>query len=327
MNEKHDHQTPPDTQEAMDSARSPRREASPSAPSRSKPAYLDDLPPTPHPRFRAERLNSRDLGPVRVRVLIHQGDQRFSCSLHDVSTSGLAFERPEGLPLAPGARVRDLVVVSDEHELYRGGVVVRAIRRADDIEVVGASFLDEPMNMEDVHQLRAVRERSADPRLTIRQDSMVWHCQDDRRHHFQALIAEKHLFLREAERRFTLLEQDLPWHVLHGEKAGPARQALIEQLNQGFVPAFVDYCNRIDAALREVPVEFHDQMKAFARAYIHDAYMKAPLMHRCLTKPLGYPGDYVIMRFLYEDRFEGPTLWSKALHLAGGSAPACCAVR
>ncbi len=55
--------------------------------------------------------------------------------------------------------------------------------------------------------------------------------------------------------------------------------------------------------------------------------MLAPLMHRCLTKPLGYPGDYVIMRYLYEDRFEGSSLWAKALHLAGSTAPACEAVR
>jgi len=292
-----------------------------------KPDYLDDLPPTPHPRFRAERLKREDLGPVRVVVIIQTPERQYACALQDVSTSGLAFERPADFEVTPGARIRRLSVVSGEHELYAGGVIVRAVRKSEGLEVVGASFLDEPMNMDDVIQLRAVRERQTDPRLDVRTDALAWSCDDDQRHQFQSLIAEKHLFLRDAEARFHSLEADLPWHVLHGEKVGPARQALIEQLHEGFVPAFVDYTVRIDAALRKVPIQYHAQMKAYARAMIQDSYMLAPLMHRCLTKPLGYPGDYVIMRYLYEDRFEGPTLWAKALHLAGTSAPACCAVR
>jgi len=43
--------------------------------------------------------------------------------------------------------------------------------------------------------------------------------------------------------------------------------------------------------------------------------MTAPFMHRCLTKPLGYPGDFEVMRFLYERHFEGATLLGKAIHL------------
>jgi extracellular factor (EF) 3-hydroxypalmitic acid methyl ester biosynthesis protein len=68
-------------------------------------------------------------------------------------------------------------------------------------------------------------------------------------------------------------------------------------------------------------------MKAFSRALLHDFFMQSPLMHRCLTKPLGYAGDYVVMRYLYEDWFEGTSLLAKAIHLGGVSTPACDAVR
>jgi extracellular factor (EF) 3-hydroxypalmitic acid methyl ester biosynthesis protein len=103
--------------------------------------------------------------------------------------------------------------------------------------------------------------------------------------------------------------------------------ALIEQLREGFVPMFVDYTTRIDAALRGTPKGHADALKSFSRALLHGYFMQSPLMHRCLTKPLGYPGDYVVMRYLYEDHFEGSSLLAKAIHLGGVSTPACDAVR
>jgi SAM-dependent methyltransferase len=57
-------------------------------------------------------------------------------------------------------------------------------------------------------------------------------------------------------------------------------------------------------------------MKAFSRALLHDKLISAPFMHRCLTKPQGYPGDFIVMQYLYTRHFEGSTLLAKAIHLA-----------
>ncbi len=291
------------------------------------PDYMDDLEPRPYPNFRPERVGTAELGPIHAKVVLRLSQGLQSCTLHDVSTSGVAFVWPEDVPLPPGTRLGDLAVYCDDHELYRGGAKVRSVRDIAGKSIVGASFMGTPMNMEDVFQLREVRERRGDPRLELKPEDQPWHCGEARARHFQALVAELHLFLREAEQRFGSLEKDLPWHVLHGEKVTPARLALIEQLEEGFVPSFVDYTKRIDAALRDAPQALSDNLKAYSRAMLHDYFMQSPLMHRCLTKPLGYPGDYVIMRYLYEDWFEGPSLLAKAVHLGGVSTPACDAVR
>jgi len=291
------------------------------------PVYLDDLPPTAYPNFRAERLGPDDLGPIRVEVIVRQSGDEHACSLRDISTSGIAFEWPPAVDVQQGSRLGDLAVVCDAHELYRGRALVRSVRDVEGRTVVGASFLGAPMNMDDVLQLRAVRERRSDPRLVLQPSQQAWHSGDPQVHRFEALVAELHLFLKEAEKRFGSLERDLPWHVLHGEKVTPARMALIEQLQEGFIPSFVDYTVQIDAALRRTPAKHADSLKAFSRALLHDHFMLSPLMHRCLTKPLGYPGDYVVMRYIYEDRFEGTSLLAKAIHLGGVSTPACNAVR
>jgi hypothetical protein len=57
-------------------------------------------------------------------------------------------------------------------------------------------------------------------------------------------------------------------------------------------------------------------LKEFSIRQVHKYIMAAPSMHRALLKPLGYPGDYVFMRSIYERNFEGPTLFAKAVSLA-----------
>ncbi len=291
------------------------------------PVYMDDLEPEPYPNFRPDRIHAKELGPIRAQVEVRTPTDIRSCELHDISTSGVAFVWPEGTPLPLGTRLGDLSVLGDEHLLYRGGAKVRSVRQVDGRTIIGVSFTGTPMNMKDVIQLRTVRERDGDPRLDLRPGDMPWHSGDAQPHRFEALVAELHLFLKEAEHRFGSLEKDLPWHVLHGQQASPARKALVTQLREGFVPAFVDYSVRIDAALRGTGTAHDDSLKAFSRAMLHDYFMMSPLMHRCMHKPLGYPGDYIVMRYLYEDWFEGPSLLSKAIHLGGVSTPACDAVR
>ena len=55
--------------------------------------------------------------------------------------------------------------------------------------------------------------------------------------------------------------------------------------------------------------------------------MQSPCLHRMLHKPFGYPGDYEMMRFIYERNFEGATLFGKAVNLAFVATAASQAVK
>jgi SAM-dependent methyltransferase len=264
---------------------------------------------------------------VRVEVILRADGREHPCALQDVSTSGAGFEWPADLRVTRGARLSDLSVVCENQEVYRGDARVHTLRELAGRVIAGVSFLDAPMNMDDVRQLREVREQRSFQQAAIHLEDQPWYCDDPRSHDFEALVGELRLFLVEAEARFDDLERHLPWHVLHGEKATPARQLLIEQLQRGFVPAFVEHSRRIDAALRATAPGQRDRLRAYSRGMLHEYFMRAPLMHRALTKPLGYPGDYVVMRYLYLEPFEGSSLLAKAIHLGGVSTPACDAVR
>jgi SAM-dependent methyltransferase len=91
---------------------------------------------------------------------------------------------------------------------------------------------------------------------------------------------------------------------------------LIEELAQGFVQNFLGLSHRIDAALRSATPEESDSLRHLSQRHLDPLLMQAAFFHRARTKPLGYPGDFVIMRYIYESRFEGNSLFARALHLA-----------
>ncbi len=297
--------------------RKPDRPGTPRAPAPSDPeapsiSYMGDLPPTTHPNFRPPRYSAAELG---LQLSFEEGGERLSCTLRDVSQNGVAFEWPGHRPAVRGELLSALHITCGDHQAYAGSAKVRSVRETSGGMLVGVSFLDSLMNMEDVLLLRDLQGGGTVPSLNIAAEEQAWYTESEAGDRFRALVGEFALFLRAAEDRFAAIERTLPYNVLHGPVEQPGTQALVEQLMRGFVPTYIRYTERIDAALRAVPTDEHEALKAFSRGHLHDLLIRAPFMHRCLTKPLGYPGDYEVMRFLYERHFEGSTLLAKAIHL------------
>jgi hypothetical protein len=107
--------------------------------------------------FRPDRYQLSDLGPVDVAVEVRICNESHRCELCDVSQNGVAFEWPLELAVEIGAILNEIVVRFDEHEAYRGAARVSSVRRKDGRTIVGVSFVDTLMNIEDVLHLRDVK--------------------------------------------------------------------------------------------------------------------------------------------------------------------------
>jgi extracellular factor (EF) 3-hydroxypalmitic acid methyl ester biosynthesis protein len=68
-------------------------------------------------------------------------------------------------------------------------------------------------------------------------------------------------------------------------------------------------------------------LREYSRRNLHEFLLQAPAARRAYQKPFGYPGDYEVMRFLYERPFEGTTLFAKTMSLAMDEMAAGKAVR
>ncbi len=88
---------------------------------------------------------------------------------------------------------------------------------------------------------------------------------------------------------------------------------------------------RVADALREPYVQLQLDASAEARQLLSDRdalvaakgytehiavpeTLDVPLNHRAYTKPLGYPGDYQVMLYYYDNTFEGDSVFTKVMH-------------
>ena len=198
--------------------------------------------------FRPQRYQRSDLGQVRakLRLTLPSGEPR-ECEFVDVSQNGVAFEWPRDLPVQPGAIVPLLTVTFDEHEAYRGEARVGSVRETQGKIVVGVSFVDSLMNVDDVLQLRDVKAyRGESQGLGLL--NLPWRLPGHER--FKALVGELRLFLEDAAQKLAELESRLPWNVVHGDQSSPARDELVRLVQAEFVSEFVRLSEEIDLALR-----------------------------------------------------------------------------
>jgi hypothetical protein len=271
--------------------------------------------------FRPERHRAADLLPVRLDVVLAAGAE--ACDVVDVSAGGLACEWPVGRELPGGDGPVTIDLRAGSRLIYGGPARLSPLRRTlHNRGVVGAQLLGGgQIDIDDLLHLRDVR------RLTEGHDPQRNAWQVRGREQFKAGVAEFRLWLEDLRDELNRMERDLPWHVVHGETPSAAREDLKQWVLQQVVPPFVQKCAQQDAWLRGAEPDDWEALKKLSQRHLHPLMMQAPVFHRCYHKPLGYPGDFEAMRYIYERWFDGPTLFSRAMNTAAVALPGTAAVR
>ena len=272
--------------------------------------------------FRPIRFRATDLRPVAARVTITRSGETTDSRLHDVSQTGVAFEWHGAEPLT---EIDEIVLSFDDYEAYRGGCRIVSNREVEGVNIVAATFMDFLINIDHVLQMRTVRQWRQPHADRMTASGLGWHVAGH--DGFKAKVSEFRLFLEEAKRQFGELEHALPWNVVNGAHNAPGHQALIERVRSDFVPDVVAYAAEVDALRRLASPDDDARLRTFSRLHVHEYMMQSPWMARALAKPLGYPGDYEVMNYVYARQFEGPNLFGRAVSYAFLQAPASIAVR
>jgi hypothetical protein len=84
----------------------------------------------------------------------------------------------------------------------------------------------------------------------------------------------------------------------------------IERFGKQYEP-YRKLCNSLTCELSGAVKRAYRQ---YTEAVLHPYLLSAPLAHHCYNKPLGYPGDFVLMSYLYDQRPYGKTLYDKLIH-------------
>jgi extracellular factor (EF) 3-hydroxypalmitic acid methyl ester biosynthesis protein len=274
--------------------------------------------------FRPHRYRAADLAPLSPSVNVIRDASTITCTLLDISQSGVAFECGSALPLAAGDLLPSLTITFDDHVAYKGVARVGSLREQDGMTIAGASFEQQLIDVDEILQLKAVKSwRGRDGRaLSSQRPWTVPGCAE-----FKSMVSDLALYFEDCEREMADLESQLAWHTVQADVVGPARQALISRVRNEFAAEITRQSEAIDAVLRTVPLSHRKGLQEFSLRQVDRFFMCTPWMIRARNKPFGYPGDYEVMRFFYERNFEGPTLFSKAVGYATMQGAAAEAVR
>ena len=124
---------------------------------------------------------------------------------------------------------------------------------------------------------------------------------------FMLAVADATAFLTELRSWIEGLE--LTWSYRNADE-----NEMLERLLAVIKPAMDGAFAAFEAEAALVPKSLMGFHAEHVRASLHPLLLCAPFIHRCFTKPLGYPGDYGVMNRMLDNPFEGDGLFARMLN-------------
>ncbi len=253
--------------------------------------------------FRPERYKAVDLFGRAVPSVLVDG---FPCTLLDLSRSGLSVlrETENGSGVQPGAtvsleiRLADVVLQRVRSRVIRIEPILRGYK-------IALQFLDRYVDLETFDTLyrEAILHRNLvelpDPRL------------GDIERDYKLLCADTLSLLRSYSR---MLDGDAV-RLKNPESA----QRVLDLCMDAIWPHWTQITERGNTFLESIEQD-PDRLEAMRRLSLDlltPEFMPAPIWRHSYEKPLGYPGDYQLMDYVYEPHDLGNSLYAQLVHRIG----------
>jgi len=254
--------------------------------------------------FRSERFRSRAiLRRLKPNLIIAGG----GANLYDVSMNGISFHLPDNgkvpeeneelhirLTLA-GAEAFSGTGRVVRTELEPGGQVKVAVSLVD-------SFLDVP-RMIRIHDIQAFKQEVA-------RGLDIYDCVPDE---YRQICGEVALFLRHWQRLLDNHEKGL------GEHGGSTGWDIESRAEARMREGWQRLRSQANAASRECynSRAVLQAAKALTELQVTPLVVLGPIWARAYEKPFGYPGDFRMMNYMYNDKRQGASAYSRIMHQLG----------
>jgi SAM-dependent methyltransferase len=269
--------------------------------------------------YRPERRRVRDLlsRDARPQLLVSGREVQ----LFDVSMNGISFLTGEnhsswqvGQELAVRLLLRDKEIYAGQARVARVEPGSRGRCRVGVGLVTGFLDLPEVRREDDEGQLE--RDLSAGPEATRERIPVGFREQVGRAVHFLQYYRR---VLGRNEARYREFG-------LHGAEA-------VRSLTERALTSLREPWAEIQQECSRASVECLQDLevllaaKEYTETVVTPVMMEVPLVHRAYTKPLGYPGDYQVMLYYYNNRPEGDSVYAQVFHKLGVEHPLSAGVR
>ena len=106
-------------------------------------------------------------------------------------------------------------------------------------------------------------------------------------------------------------------------------RALLDMVEGELTPPWMALCHEIDLMLADVAAddEIYAALKKYTERVVTPEFLAGPIWDRAYNKPLGYPGDFCVMDYVYDSADAGETIYAKLLHRLGRDSLLCVQTR
>lgn len=130
-------------------------------------------------------------------------------------------------------------------------------------------------------------------------------------------------------RRYRRILDDWPEDSSLSSGAGLSDQEVINLCFDRLRPQWHAFERETNAYIQSIlnqPEELA-AVKSFTESVVTPELIHGPIWHQAYTKPFGYPGDHLVMDYVYSWKDEGETLYAKLVHRLGLDTLECVATR
>lgn len=269
--------------------------------------------------YRAERFRARDLFPRDTPRVVIAGRPY---QLENLSISGLAASAaPGGSGLDfPGAEV-DIALEGDAGTLFQGRGYLRRVEDRTLDTLVAVSFkgtsLDIPVLLNRYSEILVRRELNGGLSHALELVPAEYR-------RFSADVLHLLRAYRSTLSNFENLARR------EGDVPDPDRiQTIYAAAEDRLLPEWRRLWHEGNAIVRPLMGAPHAlaAVKAFTEQVLTPEFMGGPIWNRSYRKPLGYPGDFQMMNYVYEWQMRGATIYERLLHRIGLDVAECIATR
>jgi extracellular factor (EF) 3-hydroxypalmitic acid methyl ester biosynthesis protein len=258
-------------------------------------------------RIRPERYN---LAELRDSQSIHFSttEDDHSLPLEDISRYSAAFYCSEdiALNLRVSSILESVVITFAGKNVYEGTVIVTRRRLNGDKHRIVVEPRNATFNLDIIKEQETLTSVSRSAKSLV----IATKKQEIIADGFKAVVADMRAYLEGFQK---ILDMPMAAKLATGEEN---QHRFLAKLDKIFYTQWDHYVADLDRVVNALDLsdEEHGLYKSYLQGHLHTLLMEAPFCHRMYFKPLGYPGDFEMMRMIRDENYAGPTLFAKLVN-------------
>ncbi|WP_143544010.1 class I SAM-dependent methyltransferase [Rhodopirellula sp. MGV] len=199
----------------------------------------------------------------------------------------------------------ELKIHQGNRATYAGRAVITGLLNTGLILIVSASLVDPWSDLKDLQPGETLRS-------FVRDFVGDWDEANTRvGERFRTSISNLRSYLQELRRWLEHWEMEAD---IDREANSNRVLDFVRDVDQEIYPKFADLNGEFEEATRQVPRKDAPFHRALAQRELHPLLMVSPFMNRAFNKPLGYAGDFEMVRMMLNDPWEGTNTYAKLVN-------------